>query len=104
MNLDETQFGQRVSKALGEALGVKIMYVVYSILKKDYGINKDEVARNPAALEEALGKLFGPKGRDFLVKLISAEIIMEFDLPDNPTGKGNTLTELLQRAHQKATS
>jgi hypothetical protein len=104
MNVNEREFSRRVSKSLEDALGQRVMEVVSSIMKKDYGIRKDDLARNPAALQNVLSKLFGPTGLDFLEKLISKEIEREFDIRDNLMERGSTLTLILQRAHQKVIS
>ncbi len=101
--MDE-EFGEKISKSLEQALGLKVMNVVYAMLKREFGIHKDEIATNPGALEEVLGRLFGPTGVDFLERLISREIVAEFDLALEPEEKDSTLSEVLRKARQKVYS
>lgn len=82
-------------------LGTSGEKVLFSILKKDYGANIEEVAENPELLVTAIERLLGPAGRDLLVRLVSDELVKEFDLPKSP-GEGNKkLSEILREAHQK---
>jgi len=98
--IDE-EFGYRVSKALEQALGETVMNVVYTVLRRDFGIGNDEIAANPNALKEVLRRFFGPSGLDFLEELISREIIAEFELPAKLEEASKTLAEVLRIARLK---
>jgi hypothetical protein len=97
----DDDFRQRLSNSLEQALGVKIVSVVYSILKSDFGIEKDEVPENPDALKIVLKRIFGSTGLDFLEMLISKEILTEFGLLDNLEANDYLLAEALRKARQK---
>ncbi len=80
------------------------MNVIYTILRRDFGIKKNEIATNPNALKEVLRRFFGPTGLDFLEKLISREIIAEFELSPKLEEENNSLSEVLRIARQKVCS
>jgi len=101
LNELERRFSNRLSDSLEHALGAKIATLVYSILKTDYGIEKDEVPANPGALKKVLNKIFGPTGLDSLEMLIAKEILTEFDLPDNLGVEDLSLVEALRKARKK---
>lgn len=104
MSSVDDEFGEKLSKSLEQALGVRIVSVVYSILKSDFGIEKDEVPANPEVLKEVLRRIFGSAGLHFLEILISKEILAEFDLPDNLKAGDYILAEVLREARQKVSS
>ncbi len=103
MNELDRRFSERLSNSLEQALGAKITSVVYSILKKDYGIEKDQVPANSEALKKALRRIFGPTGMDFLEMLIAKEILTEFGLP-NKFEEDLVLVKVLRKARQKVSS
>ena len=69
-----------------------------------WSLTNDEIAAIPNALKEVLRRFFGPSGLDFLEKLISSEIIAEFELPTKLEEENNTLTEVLRIARLKVSS
>ncbi len=97
----DTSFSERLSKSLEQALGVRIVNIVYSILKTDFGIEKDDVPANPDALRKVLKRIFGTTGLNLLELLISKEILIEFDLPVNLEEENTALDDVLGKARQK---
>jgi hypothetical protein len=97
----DDDFRQRLSNSLEQALGVKIVSVLYSILKSDFGIEKDEVPEKSGRFENSSEKNLGSTGLDFLEMLISKEILTEFGLVDNLEANDYLLAEALRKARQK---
>ncbi len=95
----DKKFSEKLSRSLELALGPKITGVVYSVLKSEYGIEKEEVPANPAVLKLVLEKLFGNTGMDFLETLISKQIVAEFNLPAEY--EEEELPAILMRARQE---
>ena len=100
-HVDE-EFGNRVSKTLEQALGVTVMNLVFTVLKKDFRIARNEIAGNPKALKQVLERFFGPSSYAFLEKLISREIITEFELPEELKLENSSLEHVLNKAREKA--
>jgi hypothetical protein len=98
----DEKFGKRVSKTLEQALGVTVMNLVFIVLKRDFGIAENEIAVNPKALKQVLERFFGPESYAFLEKLISREIITEFELPEETELENSSLEYVLDKAREKA--
>ena len=100
----DRQFNQKVTDSIDRAfasLGDSIELVLYLTLEKDFGISKEEVPTKPDSLSEVLKRIFGPSGRDFMVKLISEELIDEFDLPPPDAEEEKSVATLLEKAREK---
>jgi hypothetical protein len=99
----DTSFNEKLSRSLEQALGIRIVTVVYSVLRSDFGIEKEDVPAHPEALKRALEKIFGSTGMDFLEMLISKEILTEFDL--SPGQEDDVvLTKVLRKAQEASIS
>ncbi|MFI5419927.1 MAG: hypothetical protein ACHQ1H_03060 [Nitrososphaerales archaeon] len=95
-------FNQKATESIDRAfdsLADSIELVVYLTLEKDYRVSKEDVPLRPEKLSEILTRVFGPSGSEFMTKLISKEIIAEFDLPE--TLRGRSISELLKEAREK---
>ncbi len=98
----ERPFNQKVTDSIDRAfdsLGDSVALALYLSLEKDFSISKEDVPSKPEELSQVLKKVFGPSGRDFMIKLISDEIIREFDL-DEQILKGKSIPELLKAARE----
>ena len=100
----DREFNQKVTDCIDRAfasLGDSIELVLYLTLEKDFGISKEEVPTKLDSLSEVLKRIFGSSGRDFMVKLISEELIGEFDLPPPEAEEEKSVAALLEMAREK---
>jgi hypothetical protein len=84
-----------------DSLGDSIELVLYLTLEKDFGISKEEISVKFHSLSEVLKRIFGPAGREFMIKLISEELIEEFDLPLPEAAEEKSVTALLKKARER---
>ncbi len=84
-----------------DSLGQTAKLAFYLMLKRDFGISKEAIASDPRKLLEAIEKILGTSGKDFMQHLITNEINREFGLSESPREK--SLVSLFERARTKFT-
>jgi hypothetical protein len=101
---NDSAFNQKVTDSIDRAfdsLGDSIELVLYLTLEKEFGLSKEDIPAKFDSLSEVLKRIFGHAGRDFMIKLISEELIEEFDLPLPEAGEEKSVTALLKKARER---
>jgi hypothetical protein len=99
LNKIDEAFKKAVSESIEAVLGTSGEKILYSILKRDYGVSKDDVAENPELLVKAIEKLLGPAGQDLLVRLVSEQLTKDLRLKEGFGSK--SIPEILNQARRK---
>lgn len=68
-----------ISKAL-KKLGENIDKTIFYYLRRDFGLEKLDIARKPEVFEKAIGSIFGEHGARVVMELVLAEVRQAFDL------------------------
>jgi hypothetical protein len=96
-NIDAV-FNETVSVSIERTLGPAVKKAVFSNLERDFGVNEKNLAENPEKFVSGLERLFGPAGKDFLVKMISKDLVITFKLCGAKNQK--TISEILKQIRE----
>ncbi len=94
---------EKISRSLEKGLGPAVRKAIFWNLDRDFGINDKNIAENPDRFVMGLEKIFGPVGGEFVVRLISKELIEEFKLPKSQD-KEKTISDILCEVRQRASA
>ena len=92
---------ERISRALENGFGPAVRKAMFWNLERDFGINEKNAAENPDRFVMGLEKLLGPVGREFLVRLISKELIEEFELSQPADKSERSFSEIIFDVRKK---
>jgi hypothetical protein len=98
----DAAFNETVSVSIERTLGPAVKKAIFSNLQRDFGINENNLAENPEKFVSGLERLFGPAGKDFLVKMISKDLIARFRLCG--AKNQNTISEILEEIREGSCS
>jgi len=66
-------------------LGKSVKESIYYYLKRDFGLDRNQITRNPEIFEKALNRIFGKRGAQIIEKMILIEIRSRFQLEKQST-------------------
>lgn len=78
-------------------LGKSVKESIYYYLKRDFGLDRNQITKNPEIFEKALNRIFGERGAQIIEKMIIIEIRNRFQLEKQSTLTFRELITCLQK-------